>query len=175
MSELILRNRLWASGEELHRIRKSRRDPPTFQAKQEVPTLPRETLGGLIGEISIRIVEHKTAIQKILESLDQADPAVRTRVLGNAWKEYVAVSERSRTTFQECLDMISGLQFRQEGFGSDLCQLADGLITACAEHVRSVPIDDRTRERGFPSDDAEAHPAPPLFRLERVVASPHCA
>lgn len=52
--------------------------------------------------------------------------------LTEAWQLYSFIQNQCEEVFEECLEFIGGLAFRDRGFDRRICQVADELIRTCA-------------------------------------------
>lgn len=80
-----------------------------------------------IGKRARRLRMH---LKDQLESVSKKGTAPQD--LDEAWGIYTDIHKQSEEVFDECLEFIGGLAFRDKGFDRRICQVADELIRACA-------------------------------------------
>jgi hypothetical protein len=82
--------------------------------------------GPFFAEIETRVRRIRDDVQDILDDNYEAP---------EAWKKYREALRDSREVFQECLDFLSGLAFRQQKLDEQVLALADELVKDCSRKV----------------------------------------
>jgi hypothetical protein len=100
----------------------------------------------LAGEITRQVICQKKKINEIRADLEvagrQADASQRKAGVARAWERYIELNEQCQAISNECLDLISGLAFREKYSVLDtnnVCQVADELIWTCSTSVFVSP------------------------------------
>jgi hypothetical protein len=136
MSDSILETRLRVLRDQLSLME----DPSTIAClfQQEQTDVDKAIWMRLDKEINKRVRRQKSEIKQLLNGLGD-----RSIAAADAWVRYVAIHRDSRDVFQEYLDFLNGLAFRQhakDGLDiNNICQVADELIWSCSKFVFLSP------------------------------------
>lgn len=150
MNDLILENRLLALKQYLTHIQEipnllTRRDTqnPHLLSRTRRLLHNRERLWHIISQAITRETRRQIdAAQKIQDKLNLAERAPQAMAepsIREAWREYDVLSGQCQGVFRECMDLLSGLAFREITLDDSICELADELIDKCSMSVGRAP------------------------------------
>jgi tetratricopeptide (TPR) repeat protein/Icc-related predicted phosphoesterase len=77
-------------------------------------------------------------IHTSLKDLDPDDEEAVSNALDKAWSEYLKVYLESQRIFRDCLELMGGLALRDRKLDERICEVADELIRATTDHVRTT-------------------------------------
>jgi hypothetical protein len=105
------------------------------QNQQEMP-LVDDLWGYVEFEVSRDAKNKREELEELRSKLLRPD----ANGASEAWAAYAELREDSERLFEECLEFIGGLAFRRTGLDrARMCELADGLILACARQALAQP------------------------------------
>jgi 3',5'-cyclic AMP phosphodiesterase CpdA len=76
-------------------------------------------------------------IYRALNRLDPDDNEAVSEALKDAWSSYQKVYRRSQEIFRDCLELMGGLALRDKELDERICEVADELINATTDYVRT--------------------------------------